>query len=353
MCGFFLRCDTVRSQLLTSTCYEHTTEHVTNSLVQKLYAAFIATSVIGLGGGVIAHAEPPTSPSLESSLTANQTHHIKSGGDKRTYRLSLPSNWKKLGPLPVIFAFHGHGQDAQQMETYSDLDHLPALVVYPQGEKGTGNSERAWESAPYARTNKGNKDSQFVHDLLGELTKNYPIDHARIYATGKSNGGGFAAKLGCTMPNIFAAVAPVAGAYYKDTHTGHGGRPEGCEPTNNTAATSIMEVHGTNDHVIQYSGGVSHKHHFIGGPELVREFAQRYQCDTPPVENPPEIKKSQEYAWRHCEHEVEAIHYKIIGGGHTWPGSSHPELSGKKGEPFVKEFPTTDKIWQFFSRHHH
>ncbi|MGV0336088.1 PHB depolymerase family esterase [Corynebacterium kroppenstedtii] len=100
----------------------------------------------------------------------------------------------------MIFAFHGHSQNAALMEKYTDLDRLPALVVYPQGEKDKSGTQRAWESVPYATTNGGDKDSQLVRDILAQLDRKYRIDHTRIYATGKSNGGGFAAKLACTMP---------------------------------------------------------------------------------------------------------------------------------------------------------
>ena len=91
------------------------------------------------------------------------------------------------------------------MEKYTDLDRLPALVVYPQGEKDKSGTQRAWESAPYATTNDGDKDSQLVRDILAQLDRKYRIDHTRIYATGKSNGGGFAAKLACTMSESFVA----------------------------------------------------------------------------------------------------------------------------------------------------
>ena len=67
----------------------------------------------------------------------------------------------------------------------------------------------------------------------------YNVDHDRIYAVGMSNGGGFAALLGCRMPEQFRAIASVAGAYYPGTY-------EGCAE----GPVAFLEIHGGKDGVI-------------------------------------------------------------------------------------------------------
>jgi poly(3-hydroxybutyrate) depolymerase len=59
-----------------------------------------------------------------------------------------------------------------------------------------------------------------------------PIDRARIYATGMSNGAMMALRLGC-QTDTFAAIAPVAGTLLADCS---GARP-----------TSVLQIHGTAD----------------------------------------------------------------------------------------------------------
>jgi len=244
---------------------------VTSSLALKGIIATSLAVLFTIGGTEYTQAAATPPPSTQQS----SVHTITSSGHTRSYRISTPENFDPSHPTPVIFAFHRHGQDAQQMETYSDLNQLPAIIVYPDGYKS------AWESALYARTNSHHEDSQLVRDILRTLDHTYSVDHSRIYATGKSNGGGFAAKLGCTMPDVFAAVAPVAGAYYPATHT-H------CT-TGTKSPVSVMEVHGTKDRTISYDGGSSHGQHYISGRQLTDEFARRNHCTTPPPDRPHDV----------------------------------------------------------------
>ena len=332
-------------------------ETMTHHRSHHLAAALCAPLLLFAASCTHTHdpAEKPTSttPTPTSTATGATPHHatshtITSSGKKRTYVLSVPANARTNTRIPVIFAFHGHVSSAREMEKYSGLDKLPALVVYPQGEPGDPTSPGAsWESAPYATTNHGAQDSQLVKDLVTALDNRYPIDHSRIYASGKSNGGGFAAKLGCTMPTLFAAVAPVSGAYYDDTHNT---RPAGCAAVTARTRVSIMEVHGTADTTMRYNGGVAHGAPYISGGRLVAEFARRNHCVTPPATNPPTKDGGQQFAWSSCPSGAEAVHYKVTDAGHNWPGSAAPEVGGKG--PYVDSFPTTDLIWQFFSRHH-
>ena len=180
----------------------------------------------------------------------------------------------------MIFAFHGHSQNAALMYKCADLGRLPAHVVYPQGEKDKSGTQRAWESVPYATTNGGDKDSQLVRDILAQLDRKYRIDHTRIYATGKSNGGGFAAKLACTMPETFAAVAPVAGACYPATYTSCA---TGSTPNSNV---SVLEIHGVKDGTMHYDGGTSHGERYVAAPELAGTFAQLDGCTSEPATSP-------------------------------------------------------------------
>jgi poly(3-hydroxybutyrate) depolymerase len=79
----------------------------------------------------------------------------------------------------------------------------------------------------------------------------YCIDNSRIYAAGKSNGGGFVGGvLACDtkLSTKIAAFAPVAGAFYIPNFI-----EKGCNP--GRPDIPILEFHGGNDGVIPYSGG--------------------------------------------------------------------------------------------------
>lgn len=313
---------------------------------RAIATAVVISLVIAALFAVIVTRRRSSSPSEDEELNgpSNSAITIKSGGLTRSYRLSVPSTDATAAPLPVIFAFHGHSQNAALMEKYTDLDRLPALVVYPQGEKDKSGTQRAWESAPYATTNDGDKDSQLVRDILAQLDRKYRIDHTRICATGKSNGGGFAAKLACTMPETFAAVAPVAGAYYPATHTSYA---TGSTPNSDV---SVLEIHGVKDGTMHYGGGISHGEHYVAAPELAGTFAQLAGCTLEPSQSPTSAAKVTRMTWEGCRPGVDVEHLAVADGGHNWPGSPYQKESGEG--PYNHTLQTTDVVWAFLSRHH-
>lgn len=114
-----------------------------------------------------------------------------------------------------------------------------------------------WEGAP------GNEsdDFGFTSAVLDELESTLCIDTTRIYATGKSQGGGFVAQLAChaTLSMRIAAFAPVSGAYYIDQLS----RKADCKDPSavripcgsGREGTPIMAFHGGSDQNIKYAGG--------------------------------------------------------------------------------------------------
>ena len=112
----------------------------------------------------------------------------------------------------------------------------------------------AWAGANYSRTTAA-QDLQFTWDLLVDVRARYCVDSARVYATGLSNGAGFVgAVLACnaTVAGEFAALAPVAGAYYADAR-GPRDDPAACAP--GRALTPLLEFHGGADGSVLYDGG--------------------------------------------------------------------------------------------------
>lgn len=132
-----------------------------------------------------------------------QSASLHVGGSERTYRLALPQS--TAGRQPLVFAFHGFGDNKDLMPTYSGLDELAArhgaIVVYPQSRPGAWPLVLDWAKPDFA----------FFDALIDELDKHYGIDRARIYATGMSNGAYFAHLLASQRSNVIAAIAPHSG----------------------------------------------------------------------------------------------------------------------------------------------
>jgi len=112
------------------------------------------------------------------------------------------------GKAPLIFSFHGHGDDMENFQ-YVGLQNVwpDAIIVYFQGLPSR-DGYRGWQVEP---GEYGDRDLKMVDAVLAAMKKKYNVDDNRIYATGFSNGAHFTYLLWATRPDVFAAFAPVAG----------------------------------------------------------------------------------------------------------------------------------------------
>ncbi|MBI4888516.1 MAG: prolyl oligopeptidase family serine peptidase [Acidobacteria bacterium] len=111
------------------------------------------------------------------------------------------------GRVPVIFAFHGRGDVAQNFQfTLLHRAWPEAVVVYFQGLEDRGLA--GWQ---VERGQNSDRDLKLVDAALAWARGKYAVDADRIYATGFSNGAMFTYLLWAERPTVFAAYAAVAG----------------------------------------------------------------------------------------------------------------------------------------------
>lgn len=233
------------------------------------------------------------------SEAAVETRTVQAAGIERRYLLSLPEGARERARLPLILVFHGYREDAESIQRYSGLNGADAIVAYLQG------NDQAWAPAPYATTT-GEQDLAFVDAVREQLSAEFDVDRARVFATGLSNGGGFAAYVGCQRPQDFTAVATVAAAFYSPVS-------EGCS----AIPIKHIDFHGTEDRVIEYAGGQRHGTVYDSAVDMAYEAAERNRCQPEPVETHVTDTVVEE-RWLDCDAGLE--HYRIEGGPHVWPG---------------------------------
>jgi polyhydroxybutyrate depolymerase len=139
-------------------------------------------------------------------------------GVQRTALVHWPAKTDR--PVPVVFAFHGHGGSSRNASrSFPIHEKWPeAIVVYPQGLPTVGKltdpkGERAgWltQADP-----DENRDLKFFDIMLAEILSKKGGDPRRVYAMGHSNGGGFTYLLWAERGDAFAAVAPSAALIMK------------------------------------------------------------------------------------------------------------------------------------------
>jgi polyhydroxybutyrate depolymerase len=140
--------------------------------------------------------------------------------------------------------------------------------------------------------------------------------------------------LACRLPDRIAALATVSGAFYPDTEIG-------CD----RSPVPVVDFHGTGDRVIDYDGGVSHETRYSSIPAWLREWASRDRCAG--SANSPIGPDVTAFVWNGCARGTDLVHYRVAGGGHTWPGASEP--SGPGGT--TRTISATSILWDFFVAH--
>jgi polyhydroxybutyrate depolymerase len=266
---------------------------------------------------------PPLGQTVEQRL--------ESGGQRRTYLVHLPAGYRPDRPLPLVLAFHGRKGTGNDIEAFSGIDALDAIAVYPRGLAGP-DGETSWQGAP---ATAGADDVRFVGDLLDRLQATLCVDPTRIYATGKSEGGGFTALLACRLPHRIAAFATVSGAFYPGTDKGCAASPP----------VPIVDFHGTGDKIISYGGGVSHGEHYPAMTDWLARWATHDRCADPAS---TQIGTDvTELSWQGCAPDAALVHYRIAGGGHTWPGA----LTDSGPGAVTHTISATAVMWAFFAAH--
>jgi len=147
--------------------------------------------------------------SLFNAVAEPETRTWTIDGTVRQAIVHAPSKATR-GKLPVIFAFHGSGYNAEHFSITGFHDAWPeALVVYMQAlERNPGRGDTGFQNADVSTNNR---DLKFVDTVLADLRRQFRVDDARIFAVGFSNGGRFVYLLWAARGKTFAAFAPVAG----------------------------------------------------------------------------------------------------------------------------------------------
>lgn len=269
-------------------------------------------------------------------------------GLKRTYQVHVPPAYQRTTPAPLIFAFHGGGGSSETMaddklyNLKSKSDKEGFIIVFPNGssklKSGKFATWNAGRCCSYAR-DENIDDVGFVKAMISDLDQKLNIDKNRIYALGLSNGGMLAYRLACEMPDVFKAIASVAGTENYDH----------CDPAK---PVSILHIHAKDDGHVLFEGGageeafrdLSKVTDFTSVPETVSRWAKRDHCNNPAQRV---FDKNGAYCdlYTGCMDNSSVQLCVTEGGGHSWPGGNKPR---PKSDQPSNAINATDVIWEFF-----
>ena len=236
-------------------------------------------------------------------------------GETREYLIHVPQSYNTIDPVPLMLNFHGWEMKASEQMWISDMRALANtekfIVVYPQGPEFMGSSH--WNVGSWTAGSTVN-DLYFVDSLIGQVSAHYNIDSDRVYACGYSNGGFFSQELACQLSREIAAIGAVAANMSLKT-LGN------CNPTR---PVPVVTISGTVDELVEYDGSepagtISHR-------QTLDHWIAHNHLDTVPVltnlldMNTSDGSSVVLHHYVNGKENVEIKHYKVVGGGHGWPG---------------------------------
>ncbi|KAK8138296.1 ferulic acid esterase (FaeA) [Apiospora sp. TS-2023a] len=190
--------------------------------------------------------------------------------DGRTFMYWLPPSYNPDKPNPLILSFHGGNANSDRQanqDFFADADfNTDHVVVYPQGllYDGCDVATRITVWQGIRQLPKYWDDVAFVLELLDFLEQELLcIDATRVYAAGKSMGGGMVDILACDERSSgrIAAIVPVAAAIWANvdprlcTGSAAASVPVPACPGKRACPVPVMAFHGLNDTTVPFNGG--------------------------------------------------------------------------------------------------
>ena len=275
-------------------------------------------------------------------ITGNKGIYYQStffDGLSRDYILYVPEAYDENQNIPIVFNLHGGSGTAQeQMNTVSDMRSLsetgPFILVYPQATSDS-NEIPIWNLGGVNSKATDVDDVGYISHLIEKISNFYSVDQDRIYVTGFSNGAYLSFELACKLSNKIAAFASVAGHMFIDTYND-------CSPTH---PTPFLSINGTEDN---YQGIASY---YLSVDDSNNYWNIFNSTDTEPIItdiddiNTSDGTTVKYYSWKNGSNGVEVDHYKVIGGGHSWPSSGGANKGWDNGD-----IDPNVLIWNFFSK---
>lgn len=308
---------------------------------RAISVCLVVVLAVVLGGCLGGGGHALGTPGSQSIPIGKSTQNVESGGVSRTFHLYRPQGLADAAPL-VVMLHGGFGTGEQAERAYhwdAEAESGHFLVAYPDG------LNRAWNAGTCCGEPQrvDADDVGFITAMVGAIEQQMPIDRARLYVTGMSNGAMMALRLGC-QSDLFAAIAPVAGTLLTDC--------------SHARRASVLQIHGTADDRVPYDGGPGKAFSLNGTARVDGPSVQSVNttwraidaCGEPNSSTAGDV--TTQVAGCADGRTVELI--SVAGAGHQWPGGEPSPLAEKlAGIPAPSTaLDATDTIWQFFAQKH-
>jgi len=256
----------------------------------------------------------------------------------RPYRIVLPDASMSSAGYPVIIYLHGYTSSSLAVERFMGLTSAAkskgVISIFPEGTIDAWGAT-FWNATPACCNFFDSKvnDSEYLRNLIDEISAKYLIDKRRIYLAGHSNGGFMANRMACEHSDQIAAIVSVAGAIFSDV--------KDCKATQ---PVSVLQVHGIQDPVITYESGNLNGQPYPSANQTVKSWAKINGCKVGPIKSKKNlgIEKSSKnletsvLTFSKCKESTSVQLWSMSGVGHT---PKFNETFSQKALQFLLDHP--------------
>jgi polyhydroxybutyrate depolymerase len=323
--------------------------------------------------GSPADAGPPVV--CTASLAAGDYQQtMPSDAGVRTFQIHVPPGLDPTQPAPLVFAFHGGGENAWQFEQFAHIhakadaagfilveaDGTPALgpSAVPPPSPDAGIVLEVWNAGnccEYAsQVNANVDDVGFVRMMIDSIEAQTCIDPKRVFATGFSNGGMLSHRLACQLSDRIASIVAVSGGSgatdYDMTP------PETLFDCTPGRPVPVLHIHGTQDACYPFDGGWGPLSLVTFEPVMttIQGWVQRNGCGDA---GPTNVYTNDAASCNlyPCPQEGQVELCIITGGGHYWPGgdawAGSTVFCGSDQGFLSSDIVANDAFWTWFTDH--
>ncbi len=267
-------------------------------------------------------------------------HRLDFDGLPRSqHEVHLPSNYSEDVDYPVVIYLHSYGYNPKWGREYTRIDQVADssdyIFVFPSAYGWKWNSG-AGENPKYPTPDCD--DVGFINALIDTLNLHYSIDLARIYSCGYTAGGFMSHKLAGELSHRIAAIASVSGSFATTAAANR----------NPLHAMPVLEIFGTADLYLPVQGETG----WLSQDETVNIWADYNDCMQVNTIQLPDLDPTdgctvEKISFTNCTNSSNVIYYKVINGGHTWPGTI-PYSENTKIGTTNQDINASEEIIKFF-----
>lgn len=268
---------------------------------------------------------------VTGSFYQGSLHH---DGRMRGYRVYVPEGGAD-GARSLVVALHGGRGTAAFFEQQAGLaphaDRHGFVVAYPEGIANSFDAGRCCGEAARANVD----DVGFTAAVVRRVERDLCGGFERVYGTGFSNGAMLVHRIACERPDLFDAIAPVAGTAMVDA----------CPAA---APVPALLIHGRADRQVPWDGRELDGVRLPGMAEVAHRLAERNGCgrgEQAAATGEGVVCRAR----RGCPANAPVRYCGVEGVGHQWPGGG--TLMNGLGEN-SGAYDASAEIFAFFAGTH-